>query len=408
MGGVMAPIVKVAPRDGRVLRTIHIEGVKLVGPRLELADGSLAVDSLPLVPNNPSGIGIVDPLGAFHWLLRMPTDEVLAASPDQTSVFATRKDSEERIELVSVPREGSISTPLGGSGVTARKGMVFSPNGRSVVWSDCNARLSAARLDGAGRLADLAPSSTWTDTFVASIGGGSRVAIVSNRSGADALWVVDLDDAQPARMVPTGGATPIHVAASPDGRSIAYSTDHGIQIVAIDGATPPRALTSKPEDIYPTFRHDGKAVVFASKDSAGDEQVMVVELDGSLPRALLPPGTTFPVASPVDASIVYLTGRSGAFVAMVLDPSGRTRRLSTKLAPMSIKNVPAFDPDGKRIGFVKNTGESFIEVDVSTGAIVREIDPEPDTISAAAYTSKGLLFTRTTWVGDLWAADDPF
>ena len=404
--GVMKPVTLVAADDGHVLRTWPVKGARLIGPRLELSDGTLAVDSLPLVPNTTSGIGLLDRAGAFRWLFQGETDEVLTATPDEAFLLIMRRDAEQRMALLALPRDGSEPIHLDDTGVAARKGAAFSPDGRAIVWSDCQARLSAALVDGRGHMADLAPTSSWTDTFVTGIPGSSRAVLISNRNNTEALWVVDLDEAAPPRRIATGDLKPLQVAASPDGKWLAFTTDVGLHVVDTAGETAPKRLTSRVEDVDPTFRSDSRTLLFATKsEHGGPYQVMVTDLDGSPPRPFLGPGTDFPVASPVDSTLLYLTGPAETRMAMITDGHGHTRRLSRSLPAMPIKNVPAFSPDGRFVGFVKNTGEGFVEVEVATGKITREIDPAPDELSAATYTSKGLLFARTTWVGDLWTAD---
>jgi hypothetical protein len=65
-----------------------------------------------------------------------------------------------------------------------------------------------------------------------------------------------------------------------------------------------------------------------------------------------------------------------------------------------------FSNDGSRVGLVDGS-ETFLEVSVATGAVVRELTLT-DPLVTFDYVGKDLVFVRQHWRGNLWIADAPF
>ena len=63
-----------------------------------------------------------------------------------------------------------------------------------------------------------------------------------------------------------------------------------------------------------------------------------------------------------------------------------------------------FMPDGRHAIVVRNP-PGLLEVDLSTGALVRTVKVEA---SAVSFVRNATVIASPRWEGDVWVADDPF
>ena len=185
-------------------------------------------------------------------------------------------------------------------------------------------------------------------------------------------------------------------AASPDGRTIAFSssrTGHPqIWLRQVDGSGE-RALTPGPDDREPRFSPDGAYVIFLRRE-ADKMMLMRTAVVGGEDRRLLD-GVESADWSPDGASIVFATGRTQAdYVIGIIRADGSDRRdLRTvkDRTPLSVR----WSPDGRSLVVVDqpiaSTTAAHVEIMPAAGGEALLLrDPAADNIlSTPAWTSAG-------------------
>ncbi len=371
----------------------------------ELLDGRVVVAYPAANLSGDSGVALFSKAGAMTWLARADAEEVLAITPDGQHVLAAQTTHANNPELFEVPLAGGVLTPLPSTDLRPSKGLGFSPDGARLTWSACRGVWSLVRVDAKGSFVP-AGSTSWQESSVAPVTGTHSIAVVSERSGAASLWLLDPAGHEPARMVVSGGEPRINdnVDVSPDGKLAALElVGVGLAFGSLDDVTL-RPLTTDPSDERPLFTHDGQEVVFTRRLPGSGLQVHAVGVDGGEVRALLEPATKQAAPSPVDDRIAYIAGSEpAAYVPMIADlATGQKRPLSPKLGSGRYMST-AFSRDGKRVAVV--VGESrLVEVDARTGAILRQGDAD-NMLQALRYVGDDLWAARTSYRGNVWVAD---
>jgi Tol biopolymer transport system component len=139
---------------------------------------------------------------------------------------------------------------------------------------------------------------------------GTRVALVSDRLGGNAVWVCNIDGSRCGRLTDPVGGCP---RWSPDGTSIAYQTrdgDRDIYIISADGGSRRRLTSDKSADFFPNWSRDGRWIYFASERS-GKTQVWKMPVDGGKARQITRGGGRDSLESP-DGRTLYFSRRRPA------------------------------------------------------------------------------------------------
>lgn len=159
----------------------------------------------------------------------------------------------------------------------------------------------------------------------------------------------------------TSAQEPIHLArtpdVSPDGKLVVFSYKGDIWTVETIGGTA-RAVTSHPaHDIMPVFSPDGRTIAFSS-NRHGSYDVYVVPVQGGRPRRLTVDSAGEMVCgwSPDGKNILYASTRSTAFppsyeLYTVPVEGGMSRRISAAEGKEGV-----FSPAGDLIAYVRGPG----------------------------------------------------
>ena len=394
---------------GKVTRTLDMPRSALASIARETREGRVVVLVTGTGPTSTQGLALFDRAGTMQWLTHDRLEEALDLTPDERFAVTSRLTPTGNRELVSVSLQGGASTAMAGADIAPAQGLRFSPDGRLLAWSMCHEVTELVRVDTAGALVPLHRLHAWKETAAAAIPGTPRLVVLSDRDGAIAPWVVDRDESDTPRKLLLPG-TPRSVGVSPDGHLAAFGVvEHGIVIAPLDGG-PATALTTDDTDDKPRFQRDGRSVVFTRAVRGASRRVFSVDLGGGPARALLEDGSSDAAPSPADARMAYLQGAEVTKkIPMVFDAStGRSRRLSPDLGEGAYESV-AFSEDGKRVGlFAGAAGNSIVEVDAATGAVLRTIDAGMSSLFKLSYDGGQLIAARSKYVGNLWLADRTF
>ena len=254
---------------------------------------------------------------------------------------------------------------------------------------------------------------------------GTKIAFLSERDGAEDVFVIAADGTGELRLTKTSEAES-QPGWSADGRQIWFSVFAGgasrIDSIGLDGkdlrllgTVPGRALQMSPDGkriLYWTgtwtamkmfssdldgsgarqltdgsgvvwgahWSPDGRRIAFADKDAGGDLHVYVIEADGSGRRQATRLGAAdlreqMPAWSPDGTRLAVQAGAKNqpAHIWIVDVATGRGRKLGADTEAYQ-DEVPAWFPDGNRIAFQSDrTGRMEIWVMNADGSEPRQI-----------------------------------
>jgi len=236
---------------------------------------------------------------------------------------------------------------------------------------------------------------------------GKSLAYSSDRGGSMNIWVRDLHSGAD-RLLTRGAAAAMQAAWSPDGSRIAFSDPEGqIQVVDVTSGAIRKAHDHLNEAGRASWSPDGTALVvsslkvYSTRFREGTNQVLRIALDGR-PDRWFDPMPHKSVGMREDYGPVW--SPDGTQMAAIIDglltvwpvardgaPQGSPRPLSTELA-----GSPTWTGDSRRILY--QSGNRLKLVDVASRA-VQEIDPRLTWTPAAKPTGTRIIHAGRFWNG---------
>lgn len=206
----------------------------------------------------------------------------------------------------------------------------------------------------------------------------------------------------------------------PDGGAVVFASDRlGAQfdlwLQSLEAGRPvgePRRLTAHPGNAsFPAFSPDGRWVAYYRiyrahpADAADTRALWIVPAEGGEPRALTDGASTEvqPAFRPDGRMLAYVGHTGGAEELWTLPlrdglADGPARRLAT---PGSAVSLPAWSPDGGRIAFVGGAGaESEACLVDAAGGAVRRLTTGAGAHAIRFDPRSGALLVSGTWGGD--------
>lgn len=246
----------------------------------------------------------------------------------------------------------------------------FAPDGKSIVFQS-NATgdwdLYSMRLDGSGLRAIVA--SAGADITPVFSPDGAKLVFVSERDGQREVYLCDRDGGAQRRVTNDPGHD-LHPVWSPDGERLLFSSNRGnaspddydIYSVRPDASDLVRITSGADVDTYASWSPDGARIVTRRVLAAsGDNEVFLLDADGSNPRNLTNDPTSYdgwPVWSPDGRRIAFSSGPPGRSPhrLQLIDADGTNRiALTDASVPGGFvyDTQPSFSPDGKRLAFTR-------------------------------------------------------
>lgn len=286
----------------------------------------------------------------------------------------------------------------------------FSPDGKSVAFvrvaGDKNQDLFVVPISG-GEPRQI----TFDKTVIHSVSwnaDGQEIFFVSYRGGVQpSIWRVPVSGDEEPQMISTSGRDITNLAASPDGKTLAFVENNkntDIWRVSANQKTPEKFAASIYSEHDPNFSPDGSRVVFAS-NRTGKYEIWMADADGKNLRPLtdLSAYANVPRFSPDGANVAYSgTTDDNPDIFIVSTELGTDRRLTENPARES---SPSWSADGKFVYFTTDrTGENQIwkmpvggaeseAVQITKGGAFLAL-PAPD--------GKTVFYTKANESADLW------
>jgi WD40 repeat protein/predicted DNA-binding transcriptional regulator AlpA len=184
-----------------------------------------------------------------------------------------------------------------------------------------------------------------------------RIAFVSDETGRNEIFLVNVDGTNRRNITNRDPAHDEDPAWSPDGRRIAFtSTRSGnadIWVMNEDGSEPTQLTTSAAIDAQPAWSRDGRRIAFIST-RAGRNELFIMNADGGSVQQMTADAVDagYPAWSPDDRRIAFSSFKDGNYEVYVVDANGHNQR--------NLSHHPSYDwpggwsPDGNRLVFLTN------------------------------------------------------
>jgi Tol biopolymer transport system component/DNA-binding winged helix-turn-helix (wHTH) protein len=134
-----------------------------------------------------------------------------------------------------------------------------------------------------------------------------KIAFISDRTGAEAIWISDANGANQRQITDSGGSPRF----SPDGKFILYDAktngNFDIFLISIEGGQSRRLTTESSQDILPAWSADGRSIYFCS-DRSGSNQIWKMAASGGDATQVTRQGGFESFPAPDGKSIFYSKG----------------------------------------------------------------------------------------------------
>ncbi len=265
----------------------------------------------------------------------------------------------------------------------------WSPDGRLIAYQSPDYDIYMMNNDGTHRRA--LTSDLYRDEQPAWSPDGERIAYVSERGGAQELWIISLDGGAASKL--TSGQGWKHSPSwSPDARSIAYvvSPEKNGQgdIWIIDVANGRESqLTRDGNARSPAWHPNGKEIAYLRLRPGGYD-IILSNVDNGAERLLVSDSHWKGQLSwsPDGKSLAFASYRDGNYDVYVLSDGGIDRM--TKRASWDIS--PAWSPEGTRVAYASDHGGMYdvwvadLEIPTVPAKEIAEPSPAPADLEAAS------------------------
>lgn len=279
--------IRVTDRQITEMPTPAFDGV---GSYALLSDGSGALLTA-YEPEQPPQVWFAPSSGKAAQKITSEVSGYFGVTPtgDSQSFTAVRDTTDSNIYTIDLAGRDSLRPLTSGIGnrIGYGGGGVRWLGEREVIYSgraaDGMNTIFAVGSDGASRrLVHNMP--VWS---VVPTPDGKHIVFVSDKSGANEIWIAGVDGSNPRQITHDGSAS--WPSLTPDGRSVVYLRQDTKQVVwrtALDGSTPPVAVTSVPTN-RPEVSPDGRSILCRMRSRQPGTalwRTAIAPMDGSPPR----------------------------------------------------------------------------------------------------------------------------
>jgi len=221
----------------------------------------------------------------------------------------------------------------------------------------------------------------------------SRIAFVSDRSGAKEIWVMRWDGSE-AQQLTSHRSIALSPAWSPDGEWLAFTSflrgDPQLFILRPTGGYFKPLSTLPGVNSSANFSPDGKLIAFATGD-AGNTDIWIVPAAGGTPERLTHTLgiSTQPAWSPNGRQIVFTSAAGGSPQLYVMDSEGtNVRRLTFE---DKFADEAAWAPDGVRIAYTTLVENLFQVAILDLRTNIRTVVAGPGSNESPCWSPDGTM-----------------
>jgi len=247
-------------------------------------------------------------------------------------IFSSNRDGDYEIYIMDP--DGSNQEKLTDN-TGADRWPVISPDGTSITFTtnrDGNSEIYIMNIDGTDQV--NLTNNLSKDGQPSFSPDGSKIVFYSDRMGDPNIWIMNLNGSSPQQL--TNLACTAHCPSfSPDGSKIVFthrdrapgnSFYNDLFIMDNNGQNIEKLVSLDGSDNRARFSSDGTDIVFSHCESNWENNVYLINADGSNPINLTPesvgtqeyPGNF----SPDDTKIVYCSQRDGNYQIYIMDKEG--------------------------------------------------------------------------------------
>ena len=218
-----------------------------------------------------------------------------------------------------------------------------------------------------------APTDTMTPTAIPTPlgGGGGQIAFVSNETGTNQIYVINVDGTGRRQITdfPEGACQPDWspdatrlVFISPCESNVDYHQGSAMFVINLDGSGLTPLPTMIGGDYFPKWSPDGTKIAFTSLRNSNRPQVYVLNLEDNTVEALSEKYSfdTQPSWSPDGEEIIFITERRGFHQIWVMNADGSDQKQFSHGLQAYRYSRPSWSPDMKTVLFTQLVTEGAV------------------------------------------------
>jgi Tol biopolymer transport system component/DNA-binding winged helix-turn-helix (wHTH) protein len=218
--------------------------------------------------------------------------------------------------------------------------LAFSPSSRALAYVEfrTNANIWRVDLDEKKRRSRILAPSTREQFGPVISPDGQKLVFMSNRGGANEIWVCDSDGGNAHQVSWFGQAETGTPRWSPDSKKVAFDSraagEANVYVVDADGGIPSKLQTGTRINSLPSWSHDGNWIYFASGSSDTTLTIWRAPAQGGRATQLTHMPSSMPIESPDGQYVYFVSPVADKFRLWRMHPDGSNQTMLDRIPPL--------------------------------------------------------------------------